>query len=177
MPERVRPASYVPGLSLLAVGAVTAHAVASTAPWLNALVVAVGLGFAVGNTAGIPSWAERGVAVQGLFLETGIVLLGASLTVSELLRAGPRLGLLIAGTILFGIGFVEVTARLAFRIDGPVPSLLAAGASICGVSAVAAIGTVIGARGEQRGDRAADSEGEAGGHLDERDAEQYRPRD
>jgi uncharacterized integral membrane protein (TIGR00698 family) len=138
--------SYLPGVVLLAAGAVLAYAVAGLTAFLDPLVVAVGVGFVVGNAAGIPSWAEQGVTLQVLFLETGIVLLGASVTVAELLDAGPLIAVLIAATVVFGVVFVEAVSRLAFRLTGSTPSLLAAGASICGVSAVAAIGQVIDAR-------------------------------
>lgn len=146
MSEPRPPREYTPGFLLLVFGAVVAYATAGTTPWVNPLVVAVGIGLVIGNTVGIPSWAEPGVALQGLFLETGIVLLGANIALSELISIGPRIALLIFGTVVFGVVVVEVISRLIFRLSGPLPSLLAAGSSICGVSAVAAVGQVIGAR-------------------------------
>lgn len=149
MSEARPPRRYLPGFLVLVFGAVVAYATAGTISRVDPLILAIGIGVVIGNTVGIPTWAEPGVALQGLFLETGIVLLGASVALSELLSIGPRIALLICATVLFGVIVVEVISRLIFRLSGPLPSLLAAGSSICGVSAVAAIGQVIGARDER----------------------------
>jgi len=138
--------TYFPGFLTLVAGAIVAYAAASVSPLLNPLVVAVVVGVIVGNTIGVPQWAAPGVDLRRLFLETGIVLLGASIAVSELLAAGPRLALIVCATVAFGVVLVELLGRVVFRLTGHLPSLLAAGSSICGVSAVAAIGRVIGAK-------------------------------
>ncbi|MFW5917033.1 MAG: YeiH family protein [Halorubrum sp.] len=143
--DAARP--YVPGLALLAVGAVVAVLVAGAVDGLQPLVVAVGLGALVGNTVGTPGAAEPGVGVDTLFLETGIVLLGAAVVVEEFLAAGPTVLGLVVVAVAGGLLLAELIARALFRLDGTTPSLLAAGASICGVSAVVAIGRVLDARG------------------------------
>ncbi|EMA70233.1 hypothetical protein C461_01302 [Halorubrum aidingense JCM 13560] len=138
---------YVPGLAVLAAGALLANAVAGAVDGLQPLVVAVGLGALVGNTVGTPAAAEPGVGVDKLFLETGIVLLGAAVVVEEFLAAGPTVLGLVVVAVAGGLLLAELIARVLFRLDGTTPSLLAAGASICGVSAVVAIGRVLDARG------------------------------
>ncbi len=137
---------YLPGLALLAVGAALSHLVAGAVDGLQPLVVAVALGVVVGNTVGTPASAEPGIGVDKLFLETGIVLLGAAVVVREFLAAGPTVLGLVLATVAGGLLLAELIARLLFRLDGTAPSLLAAGASICGVSAVVAIGRVLDAR-------------------------------
>ena len=139
--------TYLPGLALLAGGAVAATLVADAVPGLQPLVVAVALGVGVGNTVGVPEVAEPGVGVDKLFLETGIVLLGAAVAVEEFLAAGPTVLGLVVAVVAGGLLFTEAVARGLFRIGSPTSSLLAAGASICGVSAVVAIGRVLDARG------------------------------
>ncbi|EMA61545.1 YeiH family protein [Halorubrum lipolyticum] len=139
--------SYLPGLALLAVGALLSHLVAGAVDGLQPLVVAVAVGALVGNTAGTPDMAEPGVGVDKLFLETGIVLLGAAVVVEEFLAAGPTVLGMVVAAVAGGLLLAEAIARLLFRLDGETPSLLAAGASICGVSAVVAIGRVLDARG------------------------------
>ncbi|MCG1008147.1 YeiH family protein [Halorubrum lacusprofundi] len=141
----VRP--YLPGIAFLAVGAILSHLVAGAIDGLQPLVVAVGLGALVGNTVGTPDAAEPGVGVDKLFLETGIVLLGAAVVVEEFLAAGPTVLGLVVVAVGGGLLLAEGIARGLFRLDGTTPSLLAAGASICGVSAVVAIGRVLDARG------------------------------
>jgi len=138
---------YLPGLGLLAAGAVLSHLVAGAVDGLQPLVVAVALGALLGNTAGTPDAAKPGVGVDKLFLETGIVLLGAAVVVEEFLAAGPTVLGLVVVAVGGGLLLAEAIARLLFRLDGTTPSLLAAGASICGVSAVVAIGRVLDARG------------------------------
>ena len=141
----VRP--YVPGLALLGGGAVLAAVIGGAVDALSPLVVAVVVGVVVGNTAGTPDAAEPGVGVGTLFLETGIVLLGAAVVVEEFLAAGPTVLGLVLVTVAGGLLLAEGIARLLFRVGKPTSSLLAAGASICGVSAVVAVGRVLDARG------------------------------
>ncbi|WP_128904204.1 YeiH family protein [Halorubrum amylolyticum] len=138
---------YFPGLGLLAAGALLSHLVAGAVDGLQPLVVAVAVGALVGNTVGTPEAAEPGVGVDKLFLETGIVLLGAAVVVEEFLAAGPTVLGLVVATVAGGLLFAELIARGLFRLDGETPSLLAAGASVCGVSAVVAVGRVLDARG------------------------------
>ena len=138
---------YLPGALLLIAGALLAHAVAALLPGVQPLVVAIVIGVVVGNTVGTPQPAERGVGLHKLSLETGIVLLGAAVAIDEFLAAGPTvLGLVVAG-VAGGLLLSELVARVLFRLEGTTPSLLAAGASICGVSAVVAVGRVLEARG------------------------------
>ncbi len=138
---------HVPGLALLAGGALLAHLLAGFVDGLQPLVVAVAVGFVLGNLVGTPAAAEAGVSSHKLFLETGIVLLGAAVVIEEFLVAGPTVLALVVGAVAGGILLAEGIARLLFRLDGETPSLLAAGASICGVSAVVAVGRVLDARG------------------------------
>lgn len=125
----------LPGLALLAAIAVGSRLVADAVPGLNALVLAIVVGALLGNAISLPKAVEPGVGVSGLFLETGIVLLGASLSLGAVATAGPRVVLLVVGAVAFGLLAVTLAAR-AVGIPDPVAALLAAGASVCGVSAV-----------------------------------------
>ncbi|MFB6219256.1 MAG: YeiH family protein [Halobacteriaceae archaeon] len=118
-----RPA---PGLALLVAVAAVAHAAAGALPRVDALVVAVGLGVAVGNLLPLPDAVRPGIEAHKLLLETGIVLLGVSVSVQQVAASGPAVVALVLSRR------VGLSARSG--------SLLAAGASICGVSAVAAVG-------------------------------------
>jgi len=140
---------YLPGIAFLAVGAILSHLIAGAVDGLQPLVVAVGIGALVGNTAGTPDAAEPGVGVDKLFLETGIVLLGAAVVIEEFLAAGPTVLGLVVVAVGGGLLLAEAIARGLFRLDGTTPSLFTAGASICGVSAVVAIGRVLDARGQR----------------------------
>lgn len=129
--------NLVPGLLVLVVLATLARVVGSATP-LNPLVVAIASGAIVAAVVGAPEWAQAGIDRHKLLLETGIVLLGAQLTVDQLVGTGPLVIGLALGVVVFGVLFVEVIGKHA-GIESRTRSLLAAGASICGVSAVLAV--------------------------------------
>lgn len=130
-------ARSLPGLAVLLVMAIIARAIGALSP-LSPLVVAIGSGAVVAALVGAPDWAEPGLERYKLLLETGIVLLGAQLALDRLIETGPIvLGLAVA-VVVVGVLFVEVVGRFA-GIRARTRSLLAAGASVCGVSAVLAV--------------------------------------
>ncbi|MFC6903808.1 YeiH family protein [Halalkalicoccus tibetensis] len=139
---------HLPGLVTLLAVALLARGLAALLG-VNDLVLAIVLGVLLGNLLGVPAWAVRGVENHKLFLETGIVLLGASIAIEELIGAGSRVIALVVGTVAFSLLLVEGIARGAFGLRDRTASLLAAGTSICGVSAVAAVGQVVDARSDQ----------------------------
>ncbi|MFB6108292.1 MAG: YeiH family protein [Haloplanus sp.] len=139
---------YLPGVCLLCLGAVLARAV-GTLTGLNRLLVAIALGVVLANGYGIPSRLAPGLSTHKIWLGTGIVLMGASLTLGTVLDAGPTLLLVIlvvAGTTMLT---VELLAGSVFGLGDRLGSLLAAGSGICGVSAVVAVSGAIRAREEQ----------------------------
>lgn len=137
-----------PGFAVLIGIALLARLLADLLPETNVLVLAIALGAVVANAVGTPEWAEPGLSLHGLLLETGIVLLGAGLPLAAVARSGPRLLALAVGTVAFGILLVETLARVAALPDR-TRSLLASGSSICGVSAVVAVGGSIDADADQ----------------------------
>lgn len=138
-------AKLLPGVAVLLIGAVLAR-VGAAFVGVNELLLAIGLGVLLVNGVGVPERLRPGLATHEIWLAAGIVLLGASLTLESVLETGPVvLGLLLAtvtGTVLT----VEVLARHATGLTERFGSLLAAGAGICGVSAVVAVGAGIRAR-------------------------------
>lgn len=146
--EWTRPRKLVPGLGLLAVLAGAATLVASALAGVNALLLGVLFGAIVANAVGVPEWADAGVRTRTILLEAGIVLLGARIAVDELVASGPMLLGLVVVTVAASIALVEVVADRAFGLTAKTGSLLAAGASICGVSAATAIAGTIDADGE-----------------------------
>lgn len=127
----------VPGLLVLLILAGAARAIGSATP-LSPLVVAIAGGAAVAALVGVPEWAQPGVDRHKLLLETGIVLLGAQLAVGQLATTGPLVVALAVVVVVVGVVFVELVGRRA-GIESRTRSLLAAGASVCGVSAVLAV--------------------------------------
>jgi len=138
----------LPGLGLLAVVALCAHLVSVAVPQANRLLIAIFIGFVAANAVTIPARFEPGLAVHKLLLEVGIVLMGVRLSLAAVVRTGPLLVALALVTIAFGILFVESVGRLLNGGASKLTSLVAAGASVCGVSAVVAVAGSIDAEEE-----------------------------
>lgn len=127
----------LPGFLLLVTVAVTAKFLSNTIPVLTPLVLVIVLGAITANIVQLPESVEAGRSKHPLLLETAIVLLGAKISVEALLTAGPLLVGLILAVVIFGLLLVEALSR-SLALNARLGSLLAAGSSICGVSAIAA---------------------------------------
>jgi len=127
----------LPGLALLAVLGVVARELGRITPF-SPFVVAIVAGVGVAAAVDLPGWIRTGVGQYKLLLETGIVLLGAGLTVTQLVDTGPLVVALAAGVVVFGVILGESIGRAA-GVEPTTRSLLSAGASVCGVSAVLAV--------------------------------------
>ncbi|WP_430505724.1 YeiH family protein [Haloparvum sp. PAK95] len=131
----------VPGLALLGAVAGGAAVVGTALPVVTPLLLAIGLGAVVANTVGVPRRFRPGVATHSRLLEVAIVLLGARLSLDAIVAAGPRLAALVLGIVGFGLVVVTALARIA-DLNDRLGTLLAAGSSICGISAVAAVAPI-----------------------------------
>ncbi|MFB6233771.1 MAG: YeiH family protein [Halopenitus sp.] len=131
----------LPGLALLAVVAGIAAVVGPVVPVVTPLLLAIGLGAGIANTVGVPRRCRPGVAKHSRLLEVAIVLLGARLSLDAIVAAGPRLAALVLGIVGFGLLTVTALARIAGLHDR-LGSLLAAGSTICGISAIAAVAPI-----------------------------------
>ena len=113
--------------------------------WIEPLVLAILIGAAV-RTAWTPEARWRpGIDFSAKqVLEVAIVLLGLTLDVPLLLRAGPLLaaGIIVAVLAALGVGFL-LGRTLGLRTR--LALLVAVGNAICGNSAIAAVAPVIGA--------------------------------
>jgi uncharacterized integral membrane protein (TIGR00698 family) len=117
-------------------------------PVIEALVVALLLGMIV-RTAWRPSAAyEPGIRFSGKeLLELSVVLLGISVDLPLLVRAGPALAVAIVAIVVVGLGVGVLIAR-ALGLRPRMAILVACGNAICGNSAIAAVAPVIGADAE-----------------------------
>ncbi len=134
---------WLPGLALAAAGAAAGfgiHALLPVVPWLTASIV---LGVIVSCI--VPARpALDGVLKPGLagtsrrVLRIGIVVLGLQLSLLDIAKLGWIA--VVAIVALVGVSFVITWAiAKALRLPGDEPTMLAAGFSICGVSAVGAM--------------------------------------
>ncbi|WP_129115597.1 YeiH family protein [Halegenticoccus tardaugens] len=138
--------TLVPGIALLITIGLAGRAVAFVFPSMNYLIVVILIGLLVGNSYGVPEWARAGVRTHQLWLEVGIVVMGAGIVLDNVIAAGPALVVLVIGTVAVILLMTEIVARKVVAIPAKTGSLLAAGASICGVSAVVSVAGSIQAR-------------------------------
>ena len=138
----------LPGVLALVLGAVLARTLAFSLG-VNNLLLAIALGVVVTNVVGVPARLEPGIATHKLWLGAGIVLMGASISVGTVLEVGGRVFLVVIVVAGCTLLVVELLARNVFGLADRLGSLLAAGASICGVSAVVAVAGAISAREDQ----------------------------
>jgi uncharacterized integral membrane protein (TIGR00698 family) len=145
MSTRLRGIALCALIALAATGAGSVeHALAGRA-WIEPLVLAILIGAAV-RTAWTPDarWKPGIDYSAKQVLEVAIVLLGLTLDVPLLLRAGPLLaaGIVVAVLAALGVGYL-LGRTLGLRTR--LAMLVAVGNAICGNSAIAAVAPVIGA--------------------------------
>lgn len=105
---------------------------------INHLIGAIVIGAFIANTVGVPEYIEPGVNTHKLWLEAGIVLIGAGIVLDEVLSAGLFVLLLVIIVVAGSLFLTEFLANL-LGVKPKLGSLLASGASICGVSAVVSV--------------------------------------
>jgi uncharacterized integral membrane protein (TIGR00698 family) len=140
--------NLLPGILLLGVvgyaGKLTEQSIAAygkahqlTLPNIEYVLWAIGFGLIVSNTVGVPAIFRAGVATYEFWLKAGIVLLGVRFLLGDVVKLG---GVSLACVVLeLALAIVVMTALGRwFRLSPKLTSLLAIGASICGVSAIIA---------------------------------------
>ena len=144
----------IPGLAVATVVALASVAIASGEtsllghPVIEALVVALLLGMLVRVFWRPRQTFEPGIRFAGKeVLELSVAILGISVDLPLLVRAGPALGLAIVSIVAVGLGLGVVIAR-AMGLPRRLAILVATGNAICGNSAIAAVAPVIGADAE-----------------------------
>jgi len=140
--------ALVPGVVLLGLigyaGKLTEQSIAAygrahqlTLPNIEYVLWAIVFGLIVSNTIGVPAMCEAGVETYELWLKIGIVLLGVRFLLGDIVKLG---GVSLACVVIELILSIAVMTALGrwFRLSPKLTSLLAIGASICGVSAIIA---------------------------------------
>ena len=140
--------SVVPGIVLLVgVGyagklteqSLTAYGKAHnlTLPNIEYVLWAIVFGLIVSNTIGVPAICRYGVDTYEFWLKAGIVLLGVRFLLGDIVKLGGVSLACVGVELAVSIAVMTALGR-AFRLSPKLTSLLAIGASICGVSAIIA---------------------------------------
>ena len=110
---------------------------------IESLVIAILLGMLWRNVVGLRGPVGAGVSYTAReVLEFAIVLLGASVDMPALLRAGPAILAAIVVAVTVGI-LASTTIGRTIGLPRKLAILVAVGGSICGNSAIAAVAPVI----------------------------------
>jgi uncharacterized integral membrane protein (TIGR00698 family) len=146
--------SLIPGILLATVVSLVSLAIANVEERvfghaiIEGLVVAILVGMIVRTLWTPPASMSAGVSFTAKqVLEVAIFLLGASVDLPLLLRAGPPLAIGIVLLVILGICGSYSIGRM-MGLPHKLAVLVACGNSICGNSAIAAIAPVIGAKKE-----------------------------
>ena len=141
--------TWIPGLALALVIAGAATAVGERLPVLGGPVTAVLLGVLVASVRRPAPRLTPGLRLAGKpVLQAGVALLGAQLSLSQVLQVGGSSLPVMIGSLAACL----MAARLLGRrlgVDGDLRTLIGAGTGICGASAIAAVTPVIGAASAQ----------------------------
>lgn len=113
---------------------------------LEAVVFSLVIGLALGQVMPMPA-AWRPVVSSELWVKIGLVMLGASVIFSDLMKAGA-LGLIQASVVVVVVWYVAFRIARFFRLDEELQMMIASAVSICGISA--AIATAGAIRGDAR---------------------------
>lgn len=117
-------------------------------PWLDSLVLAIGLGTLVRTAWGLHPRFQPGVGFASkTLLEIAIVFLGASISASALVGSGPAMMALVTVIVLCSLIVSYGIGRL-LGLDHKLALLVSCGNSICGNSAIVAAAPVVEARSE-----------------------------
>lgn len=133
------------GLTLAAWGLQAAEVALFGNAVVEALVLALLLGMIVRTAWTPPTRFDAGIDFGAKqVLETAIVLLGASVNLPLLLRAGAPLVVAIVAVVVGGLAAGYAIGRV-LGLNPRLATLIACGNAICGNSAIAAVAPVIGA--------------------------------
>lgn len=149
-----RRSPWVPGVAVAAAAALAAWGVHSAIPAIPLLTASVVLGIVVGQIPALRGPLDgvfgpgMSLAAKG-FMRAGIVLLGLKLSLGDIANLGWLTVLLVVGIVIATFGLTWALGRL-FRLPGDEPLLVAAGFSICGASAVGAVGAATGSSAREQ---------------------------
>jgi len=148
LPRLLPGIALAAAVSLASVGVASVEARVFGHPIIEALVVAILLGMVVRTFWTPPALFDAGVRFTGKqVLEVAVFLLGASVDLPLLLKAGPSLVMGIVLLVVLGLSASYGMGR-AMGLPHKLALLVACGNSICGNSAIAAVAPVIRAERE-----------------------------
>lgn len=112
---------------------------------LNYVVLGIVIGIIIVNVFKIPAWAANGVRTARIFLKTGVILLGALYSATELAQLGG-LSVVMIGVFVLGSVWIVLIMGKRMQAGNSMTAVLSAGMGVCGVSATVAASPVVNAK-------------------------------
>jgi uncharacterized membrane protein YadS len=114
---------------------------------IEAPLLALIIGLIISNVIKIPEWMKTSLRTE-YYIKTGIVLLGATLPFTIIVKAGPIA--LLQATIVSVVTWLTIylAATRIFKLDPQFGAVLGTGGAVCGVSAAIAVGGAVKAKNE-----------------------------
>ena len=136
----------LPGLVAVGVLAVVATVIGRAVPVVGGPVTGIVLGVVLSATVGRRRSLQSGVSfVAGRVLQAAVVLLGAQLSLEQVLRVGVGSLPVMLGTLTVCLTLAHVLGR-RLGVGRELRTLVGVGTGICGASAIATVSPVIRAR-------------------------------
>jgi uncharacterized integral membrane protein (TIGR00698 family) len=133
----------LPGLLACVVVAAVARLIGTSLQLGLETALSLAIGLAVGSLPPVRAVLVRGAGVAARFaLQVGITLLGARLTVGQLLATGGASLVAIAGVVTVGLLLGTMAAR-RIGVRPPLSALITVGMAICGNSAILALAPIV----------------------------------
>ncbi|MFC1838391.1 YeiH family protein [Thermodesulfobacteriota bacterium] len=115
---------------------------------MNYVVNCLIVGIVVRNIIGVPNSWEPGLTYSGTFMNAGIIMLGSQYLLSDLVKLGGVSIVVMIFMVFGGALIFTFMGRLA-KMGDSMTALLAAGFSMCGVSACIAISPMVKSKSEE----------------------------
>lgn len=112
---------------------------------LNYILLCIIVGMLIRNTISIPNWVLPGIRTSRLFIKVGVIFLGSLYGIPELANLGINAVMIILAFVFATLLFTLWLGQ-KLGMDPASASVLAAGLSICGVSAVVATAPAVRAK-------------------------------
>lgn len=103
---------------------------------LEAVIFSLAIGLIIGNFFKLPQWFRSALSTE-LFVKIGLVLMGASVIFSDILKAGS-LGLIQALVVVLSVWYFAFWLCRKLKVDDELTMMISSAVSICGVSAAIA---------------------------------------
>ncbi|MCM2301918.1 MAG: putative sulfate exporter family transporter [Flavobacteriaceae bacterium] len=103
---------------------------------LETVLFSLIIGLIISNIFKVPSWLKSGIQSE-FYIKIGLVMLGASVLFSEIMKAG-FFGLIQAIIVVLSVWYFAFWIAKKMKIDEELSIMMASAVSICGVSAAIA---------------------------------------